>query len=235
MENIEPEHWAHQVWDAEHIIASALQPGQLSSDIKTSALARVYSLCHMTPCETCRGHYNTFVQSSPPHFETDEDVERWWLSVHNYVSRILGKREWTIAQLRQKYPRNGNYPSPQNTTKVTYPLVRYANAQQKTASMLGYSSNTQAQVQAVTASAKQVPLPGFTKPIANIRPGQSKQRTFQTAQAIPKANQSWQQRYVRTRNGVGIQTLQWRSMSKKKSGSGLPKKKGCSSCRKRAP
>jgi hypothetical protein len=231
MENIDPEHWSHSVWDAEHVIASAL-PSVLTPDIKTSALARVYSLCHLTPCDTCRGHYNAFVASSPPKFETGEDVELWWLNVHNYVSRILGKREWSIDQLRQKYHRNGNYSTPAATKYplVPYGVTRYGQSQRtvvtKPMAALGY--NTQ------PPTAKQVPIPGWTKPVITTKSivkaapiSQSKHRTIQA---------QWQQRFIpaRMRTGVGVQTLAWRSMSKKKSGVGLPKKKGCSSCRRKA-
>lgn len=241
MENVPIEQWAQSLWRYAHVMASALPVGLLSDALKQSALAFVYSLCHLIPCETCRDHYNTFVKTQPPMFDTGESVQLWFFQCHNNTNRLLNKPEWTINQLKQTYPPNGMYPETNvNDNTVTslpvlsnYQMVQYKKPER----MIGVNIG-QVPV-ARTALPGAVPKGAtFTKP--KQAPQQfrqfsqpNQQRVFAgTPKAVTAAKLA---NYNRTqpvnRQQMSYQTQQWRALTKLKTGT--VKKKKCSSCSKK--
>jgi hypothetical protein len=53
------------------------------------------------PCGDCRLHWREILKKTPPDFDA---YFAWTVEVHNAVNRILGKREWTVAEARAAYP-----------------------------------------------------------------------------------------------------------------------------------
>jgi hypothetical protein len=252
MDNVDAKDWGKDVWIPEHKLASYTPVGAISQELKTAALARIYSLCHMTPCSECRTHYNAFVQANPPKFETGEQIEQWWLQAHNNINRLLGRAEWTLTQLRQRFPR-ANGPNGlgggttafqplapahgYDTTKylTNYPLVRF-QTQGVQDRGLGFS----APAPRVGAG----PLPGWTAAAAKTISSKSiKQVPLILTRAQVQAQRVQPKRALPLSplTGIypkhpplGMQTLQWRNNMSRKTGSGNAKKKsGCGGCGRR--
>lgn len=203
MENVEPEHWGASIWIAEHVIASAL-PSQLTKEQKDSLAGRVYSLCHVTPCETCREHHNAFVHQFPPQFDTALQAQTWWWKYHNYVNRLLGRHEWSWDQLQKRFPPHGNYflntklptLAPDTTQHLTYPLVR------------AYATQPRPQIKV---------LPGR---VPNVIKQTQIRRIVQPVRRNQTQTQQWRS-VMKHKSGAG-QTVR------------VVKKSGCSSCKRKA-
>jgi hypothetical protein len=230
MQNIEPEHWAPHVWASEHVIAAAMPEGKLTSELAQSSINRIYSLCHLTPCETCRGHYNTFVEQFPPQFETGLQVQKWWWKCHNYVNRTLGRAEWTLDQLQKKYPPSGVYSSP---SILNYPVVPV-----KPQSSFGYAApvvqpapnmtgwNAMKAIKQSTIYSRQPTGRYVRQQVFNQRYLSGHRKPI-VATATTSAN-------IPGSNYPTAQTRQWRALTKLRSSKPVTKK-GCSSCGRRRP
>lgn len=59
----------------------------------------------LIPCGSCRKHYISIIQQTPPPYHSEEEMIAWGFSVHNAVNEKLGKPVLAHEQLFQKYKR----------------------------------------------------------------------------------------------------------------------------------
>ena len=229
MEDVEPQHWGAHAWITEHTIVSAL-PQTLTKEIKEALSNRVYSMCHLTPCEKCRDHHNSFVGQFPPQFESALDAQTWWWKYHNYVNRLLGKAELSWDQLQKRFPVRGVYLNSDSKYAIDH---------------------TKTQLPVLTESTQHLTYPLVRAFVHQPRPQdqfiqKSVPKVLRYAQRQPQyGGTQWTQRTAQgfmNRSPFGRnqpQTQQWRSIMKQKSGAGqnarMIKKAGCSSCKKPIP
>lgn len=250
MQDIDPEHWKG-LWRFVHVSASALPQGPLSDELKQTSIQLILSLYSLIPCQDCREHFQSFVQSVPPSqdLKTGRDVQLWWLKCHNNVNKMLGKPEWTPQQLDLVYPPDGNYPEVSSWRPKTRP---------SSSAFLGLTSSKQPTPPSFTS----FPDPhGYDAgkymlnyPVVRAPPSQpqliqrlmrqpvsrqrvQRTRTFQTPSQLVRANLRAPNRSNYATTLQNIQTQKWRAIIKQKTGVAsrvLPKKKKCSSCKRRS-
>lgn len=96
--------WGPAMWRFLHAASFAWGDAP-DPDRKRDMIVFLRSIGTVLPCATCRRHYQEYVQK---HL-TEEDVasrdslSRWVWALHNNVNRRLGKREWSLEQLKQTY------------------------------------------------------------------------------------------------------------------------------------
>ncbi len=237
MENVPVEHWAHALWRMAHVEASALPSGVLTEPLKQAILAFTYSQCQLIPCETCRDHFNVFIQSFPPSFGTGEDVQLWWLRCHNYTNRLLGKAEWSLDQLKRLYPPDGQYPETGSNPQVgNFPVVPFRPK------VIGTNNNF-VDVSPTTPNLGMNNVKRDAKPQWNPvkkPPPQARSIPFRVPTVrTPTIHTTIMNPFrassiplTRVQKHISFQTQQWRAAVKKKTGSGIKKKK-CGSCSKK--
>ncbi len=244
MENVPVDYWAQSLWRFAHVMASALPAGPLSDSLKQAALAFVYAQCHLIPCETCREHFNTFIVSFPPAFDSGEAVQLWWLRCHNYTNRMLQKPEWTVDQLKRAYPPGGNYPETQTEqapqVPKTYALVRFQKPELVKRQLPGTlkSSGASRPSRATWNANPTIMKPTMAKSLPKTIPKLSIPTIRPTLPVLTRNGMRNNARLLPAHKVLGLptgtlsfQTRQWRALTKKKTGS-ITKKK-CSSCSKR--
>lgn len=63
------------------------------------------SVGQVLPCQTCREHYNQYIQEHLDESATAnrENLVAWVVELHNAVNRRTGKREWSVDEVRRMY------------------------------------------------------------------------------------------------------------------------------------
>lgn len=94
---IPKEQWGRNLWI--HLNHAAVNFDREYFVAFVAALSRT-----LIPCEECRGHFNTLLETLPPwSVETKEDACKWAFEAHNRVSQRLGKPVFTWAQAVIEY------------------------------------------------------------------------------------------------------------------------------------
>ena len=97
-------HWGEHAWHFLHAVAYEYPETPSLAD-RRAATRLFRSLMKMLPCQECCQHYAQEMRRDPieEHLGSRDELCRWVLDLHNKVSRRLGKPEWTMSQLHDKY------------------------------------------------------------------------------------------------------------------------------------
>lgn len=100
--------WGPFFWHTIHIVALGYPKKPTYID-KKSAKEFYESLVFLLPCEVCREHYREHLSKNPltPFLDTRKDLLNWTIKIHNEVNKMLGKPEWTEAEVISYYERLG--------------------------------------------------------------------------------------------------------------------------------
>jgi hypothetical protein len=106
--HIPPEVWGPFFWHTIHITALGY-PSSPTYAHKKAAKEFYESLKILIPCPICRDHYTEHLEKHPltPYLDKREDLFRWTVLLHNEVNKMLGKKEYTEAQVLENYKRLG--------------------------------------------------------------------------------------------------------------------------------
>jgi hypothetical protein len=93
---IPPSTWGPFFWHTMHITALGYPKSPTYAE-KRAAKEFFESLVHLIPCPVCRLHYAEHLKNNPvsPNLDTNEDLFRWTVKIHNLVNKDLGKKEVT--------------------------------------------------------------------------------------------------------------------------------------------
>lgn len=91
---IPPETWGPFFWHTMHIVALGY-PKKPAYGEKRAAKEFYESFVHLIPCPVCRVHYANHLKTNPvsPSLDSNEDLFRWTVKIHNLVNKDLGKQE----------------------------------------------------------------------------------------------------------------------------------------------
>jgi hypothetical protein len=99
---MEPTRWGPHLWFYLHTISFNF-PDNPTHLQKTQHLDFYNSLGNTIPCEKCKNHYASHLQTQPPRLENRDSIIRWTVDLHNRVNKSLGKREWTYDEAVDAY------------------------------------------------------------------------------------------------------------------------------------
>jgi hypothetical protein len=87
-----------------HIVALGY-PKKPNYAEKRAAKEFYESFVHLIPCPVCRLHYATHLKANPitPSLDSNEDLFRWTVKIHNLVNKDLGKPEYSEMDAIQFY------------------------------------------------------------------------------------------------------------------------------------
>lgn len=86
-------------------------PPEKQADLKNL----MESLPDLLPCPSCGVHLKEHMKEDPiePNLASRDKMVAWMLGIHNRVSKMLGKKEWTEQEMRTEYEKafahDGNY------------------------------------------------------------------------------------------------------------------------------
>ena len=101
---IPPSTWGPFFWHTMHIVALGY-PKKPNYAEKRAAKEFYESFVHLIPCPVCRLHYATHLKANPitPSLDSNEDLFRWTVKIHNLVNKDLGKPEYSEMDAIQFY------------------------------------------------------------------------------------------------------------------------------------
>jgi hypothetical protein len=104
-----PNVWGPFFWHTIHIVALGYPKNPTYTD-KKCAKEFYESLVYLLPCAVCREHYKEHLSKNPltPFLDTKKDLLKWTITIHNSVNKMLGKPEWTEAEVLSYYERLGH-------------------------------------------------------------------------------------------------------------------------------
>ncbi|KAI5190049.1 mitochondrial FAD-linked sulfhydryl oxidase [Nematocida minor] len=89
-------------WALIHTIA-AKYPPYASREHQSNLIKFIDLLTKLFPCEECRGHFKSLVDSFPPKVSSREEFGLWTCQAHNIVNKRLGKREFDCTRLDDRW------------------------------------------------------------------------------------------------------------------------------------
>jgi len=94
--HIGPQVWGPPMWMTIHLVALGYPKAPTFGE-KRAAKNFYESLTHLIPCPICKLHYQNHLKENPitPSLDTQEDLFRWTVKIHNLVNKDLGKPEYT--------------------------------------------------------------------------------------------------------------------------------------------
>jgi hypothetical protein len=98
-------YWGPLVWNFLHAVTFNL-PEKTSDDpalLKEAIVSLFDSLRVLIPCDDCRGHYTTYVDSHPIDYSSSESIQKWMVDFHNSVSSRLNKKQYDFEEIRNFY------------------------------------------------------------------------------------------------------------------------------------
>ena len=101
---IPPSTWGPFFWHTMHITALAY-PKKPNYSEKRAAKEFYESFVYLIPCPVCRVHYSTHLKANPltPSLDSNEDLFKWTVKIHNLINKDLGKSETTEMEAIQFY------------------------------------------------------------------------------------------------------------------------------------
>jgi hypothetical protein len=86
-------------------IAALGYPKKPNYTEKRAAKEFYESFIHIIPCPVCRVHYSTHITANPvsPSLDSNEDLFKWTVRIHNLVNKDLGKTEVSEMEAIQFY------------------------------------------------------------------------------------------------------------------------------------
>jgi hypothetical protein len=100
-----PDLWGPPTWYLIHVVAYNFRP-----KYKELYKNLFQLLGNYIPCQKCRGHYNRYRRDNKidwDNIDRDGFID-WTHKFHNAVSKRLGKPQWSIEKLNQKYRNKWN-------------------------------------------------------------------------------------------------------------------------------
>ena len=124
--SIPPSTWGPFYWHTMHITALGYSNKPNYSE-KRAAKEFYESFVHLLPCPVCRGHYAKHLKANPisPSLDSNQDLFKWTVLIHNLVNKDLGKSEYTELEAINFYHALGDLGrspvwTPQDIDAVKY-------------------------------------------------------------------------------------------------------------------
>lgn len=97
-----PPLWGSGIWRFIHV-SSFAYPFHPTDTQKLAITQFFDSLQHLLPCSICQYHWKKYLSEHPVDTENRLALVEYCRLAHNYVSRMLGKPEWSAQQLFEFY------------------------------------------------------------------------------------------------------------------------------------
>lgn len=97
--------WGPQAWHFLHTVAAAYPETPTEQEMKC-AYVFVLSLATMLPCEYCKKHFRTMLESinmCPANFQSRETFFKLIWQLHNNVNERLDKPKLSLEFVKRKY------------------------------------------------------------------------------------------------------------------------------------
>lgn len=97
--------WGPAIWYLFHTMAEKVKESSFKI-IKNDLIANVKTICSNLPCPTCSTHATQYINKIDMNkIQTKEDFKYMFYIFHNSVNKRLGKPEFSLNELNEKYPK----------------------------------------------------------------------------------------------------------------------------------
>jgi hypothetical protein len=106
-------HWGSSVWEVFHLLTLTFDENKRDKYIEFFA-----AVSYILPCQICVDHYKKMLIDTNYLMERDkEEMINWMVNLHNNVNKRIGKREYTIMEVK------GIYIDDMNNVKVNHEKI----------------------------------------------------------------------------------------------------------------
>ena len=104
---LSPKEWGRHAWAFLHS-ASFSYPETPNTTQINSAKQVFTNIGNILPCPVCRDHYNKNIKKNPPRVNSQEELSRWLVEIHNEVNRSRLRETVDYDAVKRHYLENSH-------------------------------------------------------------------------------------------------------------------------------